>query len=275
MQIGRIITLILIVFTTSCIRPDFLAAQDTDVESQGLIVDFRRSFLNFKTNPSLLIQNNHSRRQIESKLSVIDSEQDVTTDYFLGVSVRSEAMYQTDRIFLSPNYEFFPIFSTNTVQFRRRHFPYRADNNEEEKGALQNLSSFSADVIYLARNKSLTPTQILKASIEGYALQAKVTTKLNNQEFIFQFPIKLINVDDVDGRFQVDTGPIVVPQDFKVKILSNSQLVRASIAFNSLDKIELILEEPFYPHCYIRILCSLHYARRVRLDASVKVFKTN
>jgi len=61
---------------------------------------------------------------------------------------------------------------------------------------------------------------------------------------VLEYPIRTMNFQPITNSFQVDTGPLLVPEfDAKVK-KTIDRLEMAHVAYNRLDHAEFILRRP-------------------------------
>jgi hypothetical protein len=61
---------------------------------------------------------------------------------------------------------------------------------------------------------------------------------------VLEYPIKTMNVARLPDRFQVDTGPLIVP-DFGAQVAHPIERFEvAHVVYNRLDKAEFILRRP-------------------------------
>jgi hypothetical protein len=61
---------------------------------------------------------------------------------------------------------------------------------------------------------------------------------------VIEFPVKTMNVNDINNIYQVDTGPILLP-DFEAKkerMVERFQL--AFVAYNKPDEAYFVIQEP-------------------------------
>jgi hypothetical protein len=85
---------------------------------------------------------------------------------------------------------------------------------------------------------------------------------------VIEFPVKTMNVNDINNIYQVDTGPILLP-DFEAKkerMVERFQL--AFVAYNKPDEAYFVIQEPI-PAVSGRAdgPKMSHYSRIVRTDS--------
>jgi hypothetical protein len=61
---------------------------------------------------------------------------------------------------------------------------------------------------------------------------------------ILEFPIKTMNVNDIDNMYQIDTGPILLPDFLSNKERMVERFKLAYVAFNKSDDAYFVIQEP-------------------------------
>ena len=110
-----------------------------------------------------------------------------------------------------------------------------------------------------------TPDQIVAAAMAGRHLVGQTHyTAPDGSSVEMEYPIKCLNISEVDHFYQTDTGPVLWP-DFGTGWSENAitTLRRAFIAHNSPGWAELIIETPTAANQRISVN---HYSRSERLD---------
>ena len=72
----------------------------------------------------------------------------------------------------------------------------------------------------------------------------EITDEVGRYRAILEFPIKTMNVNHIKGLYQVDTGPVLLP-DFtsnKERMVECFQL--AFVAYNRIDEAYFVIQEP-------------------------------
>jgi hypothetical protein len=232
------------------------------------ICDFQRSFMAFT-----LAGVNTARIQIDAICRV--TEGDTTREYVLITPCRSEDTHGTgSRLFMVPNYEFSGFFERSDVEgaecLLRRTFVSHDPDRGAEWETNSALDRFGEVVIDLAMHDEAasleTHAEIVDAVRANHVIVARTTIDGPDGSCAeLEYPMKTINVVDAD-RFQVDTGPLLVPcwartasEDGKPDGAAQSgvvpdgvvrgdraieQLDEAYVVYNKLDKAEFALREP-------------------------------
>lgn len=202
-------------------------------------LDYGRSYINTKANW------NSPRFWVESRLVMTDPARKATHTYFQCGSCKSENTFPPRHLFHIDNYDFLPIFSdTDCVIFRRPvtvRGEYRSVRPVAEMwgGTTPALRTFKGTVL-------ATVQEIAAAMTAGKPLvtQTELRDEKTGRTAVIECPVKTINWHRDKGEWQVDTGPVLLP-DLTVPPEHWSQKLRlAYVAFNAFDWAEFIVEEP-------------------------------
>jgi hypothetical protein len=166
--------------------------------------------------------------------------------YYLIVPCRSEAMYRDANLFKMPNYEFAGIFGAHDFHFWRT--AWSSDDDQHESG--QHREKFAAlqmDIRTLAAAVPLVDLEaIIAATYDNVPLvgRTELVDEHSGNKAILEYPVKVMNVTRRMPRFQVDTGPVVVPDFASSAARVAGRFDVAYIAFNRFDTAEFILRRP-------------------------------
>ncbi len=203
--------------------------------------DFSRSFITFVTKN----RSNNARIQVEAKCSIFDVETKKTEDYFLVASCKGEDTYGKENLFLIPSYDFCMIYSMDEFMIIRTHYNAERDN----KTIGYNREHF-LDVHFNIQTKSASFLQcnedIVSATFENHVLNG--CTEIHDPDGKYhariEFPIKTMNVNDISNMYQVDTGPILLP-DFDMQSSHTIECFQiAYVAFNRPDSAYFVIQVP-------------------------------
>jgi len=227
--------------------------------------DFSRSFVTFVT-PG---RGNNARIQVEAICTLTDTSAGTTEDYHLVASCKGEDTYGTGVLFLDPSYDFCAIFSPKEFHIIRVGAPYKKMNTVgaiEERFEAVHIDIRRVEAELLRGNDA-----IVKATLSNRVINARTELfdPAGRYRALVEYPVKTMNVNDIRMTYQVDTGPILLP-DFEAaagRVVERFQL--AFIAFNRPDEAYFVIQEPIpaLPGCPDSPkIC--HYSRIVRLAAS-------
>ena len=203
-------------------------------------LDYGRSFL-IGTAPW-----NRVRFWVESRTRIIDKETGKSEDYIQAASCKSEATFAKENLFVEDNYDFLPVFGPEYgIMFRRK-----AWLNTDYKSCMTAENMWGGIKYHLVEagqsEQIVTFEKICDATCEFTPIVAQTeiwnnTTKLHA---VIEYPVKTMNTRAEDDMYQVDTGPIVLPDLSKRYERNVDAMSLAFVAFNAPDFSYFVLEEP-------------------------------
>jgi hypothetical protein len=202
--------------------------------------DFSRSFVTFVTRERA----NNARIQVEARCAVSDTRSGGSEEYFLVASCKGEDTYGSGGLFLEPSYDFCGIFSAREFILIRAGVPYHP---RDTVGANRDLFD---DVLFHIRmveaEALVTNEAIVQATLANRVVNGRVeiADPAGRYRACLEFPIKTMNVNDMRNVYQVDTGPVLLP-DFassRERMVERFQL--AFIAYNRPDEAYFVIQEP-------------------------------
>ncbi len=199
------------------------------------VCDFGRSFATFTTAGRA----NNARIQVEAICDLGD------TRYVLVASCKSEDTYADDDLFYDSNYDFCVIYSDTEYQIVRVRLPLGDDWHETGLIA-DRFEGVSIDLVDTPARECADPREIVEATLANDPLVG-VTELLDEIGATYarlEYPVKTMNVNDQHLGYQVDTGPIIAPDLTRTVELEVERLELAFIAWNRLDRAELIVQQP-------------------------------
>ncbi|HEY0655300.1 MAG TPA: hypothetical protein VGD65_19335 [Chryseosolibacter sp.] len=197
----------------------------------GAFCNYSQSFVTHITEKKA----NQARINIEARTIIENSSNGSVKDYFKFASCKSENTYATKDLFMDPNYDFSGVYNAEEfVIFRSRQYY----EGYAERGQVRNR--FASIRVQLLEEKRIsrldTQNGIVDATLRGKNLIGRTTFKRNKSErVILEYPIKTINVNDIEFIYQVDTGPVAVPHPKKTDLPVLDSLELAFLAFNRSD----------------------------------------
>lgn len=203
--------------------------------------DFNRSFVTFVTRN----YSNQARIQIEAICHLTDRAKGTTEAYYLVASCKGEDTYGAGVLFYDPNYDFSAIFSATDYFILRVGVPY---------GSRQNSAGHIADFfeeVHIAPHRldgELLSTQeaIVAATLANRPLvgQSELADPAGRYHATITYPIKTMNVNDRRNIFQIDTGPILLPDFGSQAALPVERFHWAYVAFSKPDEAYFVLQAP-------------------------------
>jgi len=218
---------------------------------------------------------NLARIDLDALIDVIDEGTGKTERYVLIAPCRTEWVYAENRLFQIPSSEYRNIYSLTEERSIRQSI---TDDGVRSKGhpVKDNFRSLKIDIKTYRQTRLLkTPAEIVKATAENRPLVGR--TELHEpgtkRRFVLEYPIRTMNFQPKTNSFQVDTGPVLVP-DFKVKAEKPiDRLEMAYVAYNRLDRAEFLIRRPTpVADKAGKELCKvLHYSESRELSAQTQI----
>jgi hypothetical protein len=201
-------------------------------------IDYGRSYFNSKAPW------NSPRFWVESRLQITDPATKTVRTYYQCGSCKSERTIPPRDLFPDDNYDFLPVFGdVDCVIFR-----HRARADEGYRGVAPVAGAWGGMVPLLRRFKGRvlsTSKEISDAMTAGLPLvaQTEIRDEKTGRTAVIECPVKTINWFRTTGQWQIDTGPVLLP-DLSVPPEQWSQNLRlAFVAFNAWDWAEFIAEK--------------------------------
>lgn len=180
---------------------------------------------------------------LESRCRVIDPSGE-TRDYYQCASCKSENTFADKDLFMENNYDFLPVFADKEAVIFRRGLP--AVDNYRSVVPLSPWGQ-ATPLVRTAKMKVLsTPDEIVKAIAAGLPIvsQTELRDPETGRRAIIECPIKTMNMNSGRRIYQVDTGPVILP-DLQAKPEAWSASLRlAFIAFNAPDWADFVICNP-------------------------------
>jgi hypothetical protein len=205
-------------------------------------IDFANSYMTWFPEG----RGNIARIQLDAACTLIDEKTGKTEQFYLIAPCRAERMYVETPLFQMPNYEFCGIWSAQEFLIIRTAWVSARDNRQYGIGN-ERWSEVRLDLRTFAHTEVLPDdAAIVKATLDNLSLNAR--TELHHaesgQRALLEYPIKTMNVMQGPPCFQVDTGPLILP-DFRATVVHPIECFDiAHIVYLTRDKAEFILRKP-------------------------------
>ena len=202
-------------------------------------LDYGRSFINTKA------VRNSPRFWVESRCRIVDPSAGKTVEYYQCGSCKSEHTFAEKDLFQEDNYDFLPIFSQHESVIFRRHSRY----TERYREVMPAEKPWGGTILGLRTCKGRvlkTPQEVFEAMSAGQLLvgQTKLRDEKTGRTAVLEYPIKTINWHRDREIWQVDTGPVLLP-DLSVSAERWSRnLQLAYVAFRTPDWADFVVEQP-------------------------------
>lgn len=210
----------------------------------GPVLDFSASYMTFFTKPHQ--GGNIARIMLDAACTVTNKHSGSSTTFYLIAPCRSEHMYRDGPLFQMPNYEFSGVWSADELKIVRRHWTSDKDNNELAH-ARDRFERVEFDIRTLPNpNRLANAAEIVAATLANRPLVARTAFELGstNTHVTLEYPVKTMNVTMDPKRFQVDTGPLIVPGADADEATFLATCDIAHVVYHGFDKAEFVLRRP-------------------------------
>ena len=219
-------------------------------------IDFSNSYITWWT----LGKTNIARFKVDAVCTVFDESKEGSEAFFLVAPCRSEHMYRDGNLFIMPNYEWRVIFSATHNLVLRKHWVSEPDylddkglngtggrelrhlglNHEDYEDHLFDVRSFT-DTRRLSDEEQIVEQTLANVPLVG---RTELHDEGHRLRAVLEYPIVTMNVREAPPRFQVDTGPLIVPDFESTGGHPIERLDIAHVVYNVFDKGEFVLRRP-------------------------------
>ena len=227
------------------------------------VLDYNRSFVAFVTAG----RGNNARLQVEAQCAISSGGR--TSTYLFFASCKSEDTFAPQNLFFRDNYDFCGIFSEEEYAIFRTKSTHHQGWKEQGRWR----DRFEAVHQHLVRVEGRMlgePAQIVRASLDNLPLVGRVEIASADQaaQAVLEFPIKTMNANDIETKYQVDTGPLPFP-DFALSSARHiERLSPAFVAYNAPHFADFAVQQPLGVGAGVEVT---HYSRLCSLPARTSV----
>ena len=237
-EVGGLNRLKVVAIPEAALQPAVEARHAERAPQSGTALDYGRSFVNTKAVW------NSPRFWVESRCQIVDEAADQRVEYLQCGSCKSEDTFAAWNLFHKDNYDFLPVFSAReTLVFRHRvsDKTLRREVRPTEKwwdGSEPRLKKVQARVLS-------TPQQIWEAMESGQPIvgQTRLVDEASGRTALLEYPIKTINWHREQQVWQVDTGPVLLPDLSQPRAEWSNTVQLAYIAFNHADWADFVVKQ--------------------------------
>ena len=203
--------------------------------------DFSRSFITFVTKN----RGNNARIQVEATCNLLDRETGESENYYLVASCKGEDTYGKGQLFLEPSYDFCMIYSSTDFMIIRTHINAKKDNRTVS-GNKDHFLDVHFHIQMVEAEELENAEDIVESTLANRILNGRteIADDAGRYRAKLEFPIKTMNVNDVVGMYQVDTGPILLPDFASSKERAVEKFHLAFVAYNRIDEVHFVIQEP-------------------------------
>lgn len=187
---------------------------------------------------------NKARIQLEAIVDVIEEADGSRDQFVLIASCRSEWVYAESGLFQLPSREYRNIYSRIEERTMGSGISYDGEA-ARGKPVTDTFRSVEIDVARFGASCVLEdPAAINEATEDNIPLVGRTEIRDEGRTYVLEYPIRTMNFRPENSSFQVDTGPLLAPDIESTEAKSIDRLEMAHIAYNRLDRAELILRRP-------------------------------
>lgn len=230
-------------------------------------LDYGRSFL-IGNGPG-----NEVRFWVESRTRIIDEETSEHKDYIQAGSCKSENTFAEKNLFHQDNYDFLPIFGPDGgIIFRRK-----AHLTAEYKSCLPVKEMWNGQKYHLIegqKTEELTSNQTIREAtyrFDPIVSQTEIWNQETKLRAIIECPVKTLNTNQESNFYQIDTGPIALPDLSKRYPRYVDSIQLAFVAFNVPDFADFVIESST-PVGEDKTTQVLHYSKLLTLPSENRLY---
>lgn len=204
---------------------------------------------------------------LESRCRVIDPKAGISRDYYQCALCKAERTFAPQDLFLTPGYDFLPVFTEGAVVVFRRgpqvNGQYREVSPPKWGGMTPHITEWKCQVV---GDDAEAVSAIQQCGL--LVGQTEIHDPESGRVAILEYPIKTMNMDAARGTWQVDTGPVLLPDLTAPPEEWSARLRLAYVAYNAPDWAEFIVEEPTPVRAEGKEVAQVwHYSQTVRMTA--------
>jgi hypothetical protein len=206
------------------------------------VIDFEHSYMTFFGRD----EGNIARIRLDAACTLSDDRTGASEAFYLIAPCRAERMYLDEPLFQMPNYEFCGIFAADDCLLVRTHWVSDRDNREYGR----NTERFGkVDLAVRTRRDARAladAAQIYDATLANLPLIARTELRDEARGLLatLEYPVKTMNVLPAGPRFQVDTGPLLLPDFASAASRPIERFDMAYVVYHRFDLVEFVLRRP-------------------------------
>jgi len=217
--------------------------------------DFFRSFLLFRSS-----RVNHTPRLQLDAVCTMTTADGVARQFVLTTACVGENMYVAEGLVQLPPYEFVMIAQHRTEYAIRKRGAITAEDVREARRFGEAMPTYSGQPtrvteldVHLLPLDPATPLSSYEAIRDAMLAHRPITCRTSYEAEVagggaarvtLEYPAKIVNVQHDRPNWQIDTGPILVPDVRSKSELFVDRLELAYIVFNSWDRAEVLERRP-------------------------------
>ena len=210
---------------------------------------------------------NSARILLDARCVLSDEGSGQSDEFFLIAPCRTEWMYQEENLFQIPNREYRGIWSRTQYLDMGKGITY--DGQQQNwKPVKDHFTSLSFTVQPLPHARALrTDEEIIEATMDNLPIvaQTEIWDSERRLRAMIEYPVKTMNFHAERRRFQVDTGPVLLPDFTSTAEHWIEWFSMAHVVYNTLDRAEFVIRRPTPITKDGREVCSVLYYSETRV----------
>ena len=201
-------------------------------------IDFANSYI----GPYASEENAGARIAIEAACTLTDEGTGTSETFYLIAPCRGENMYLESDLIKMPSYDWRGIYSEKEHLTVRKGWSTAHGRNSYTTNEHNPISIRKIDETLALEDYA----EIVARTLRNVPLIARTEVRDEGRGLraVLEYPVKTMNIIKEPPRFQVDTGPLIVP-DFESdaeRVVERFDI--AHVVYNVFDKAEFVLRRP-------------------------------
>ena len=202
------------------------------------LLDYGRSFISGKG------AQNEARFWIESTTTIVDERSGRAETWYQCGSCKSERTFAERDLFTPDNYDFLPVFGPeHGLIFRRKAYAHEGYREVRPIDTMFGGPIYRVQVAERAQRLG-SNREVREATHSGAPLVGR--TEIRNEQLglraVMEYPIKTMNTHTARDLYQVDTGPVLLPDLSRNWERWADALSLAYVAFNDWSFADFVIE---------------------------------
>jgi hypothetical protein len=250
------------------------------------VTDFDRSYIRWRIDTTkkeavtvskkLPMTLNVVRIALECRVLITERATNLTTEYVLGTSCKTEQVSVTEGIWHQPNADFCVIAARQEFMAVKRwdradkgvlRYPptLGAQPERQVEDPRKAFDGFSIDVALRPGRILSSIDEILEVLPSNAPVASHTEYEVSGYHVLIEYPVKTVNYSERERYYQVDTGPVLLP-DFRGRHARMIERLRlAYVAHNCPDWTEFIVNVPTPLTDDIKVH---HYSQSQRIEGT-------
>ena len=218
------------------------------------VLDFHRCFC-LETAAVGGVECNTCRSHLRASCALTDNESGEGDTFYLCHGCIGEDMYKPGGIAQIPTYEVYSIVSETVVKQSKVHANHASDivqvvsvgnRIETRDGRGATWTAFRLELNRAEGRPLQTAREIFDATVSGEHLLGRSTLHTGGPRWqvVLEYPIRYMNVHPTRTQFQVDVGPVLLPDLARAADSLIGRLDTAYIMYSAFDHAEFAIRRP-------------------------------